>query len=551
MRNKKWLTVSMAGTLALSVVMAGCSKNEKESGNENAGESPGRSASSTPSASAANTLPFVKDGSLTLSFASYDNWYAPKSYAQNLPVWQEVEKNTGVKIKWDVSPASQYSDAMNVRLAAARDLPDIIKLPADPVKLGQDGIIVPLDDLIEKYAPNIKKFYADNPDIYKMAKSPDGHIYAISSVTSGAAYSDPYSLLIRKDWLDKLGLKEPTTLDEWYIVLKAFKEKDPNGNGKADEIPLSPQYALNGLAMFGNALGLHLSMYSYGYSVDANGKVQYDWLNPKAKELIVWLNKLYKEGLIDPEYMTKKDDKILADISRDLIGSTNSFLNQTGTYNSSNASSKAEWINVVPPGSGNQKGFYEKYGPLSGYTGISKDAKNKEIAMKWLDYIYASKEGARLVALGIEGKSYTMVDGKPQFTDFVTKNPDGLDPANALRSIGAFPITPWIRTDKGVYSEQAEMLLRINPSRVALAEKLKPYLVDAAPFDFILPTPEEAAELVKIGVDIPTYQEETLNKFIVGREPINWEAFTAKLKDLGIEKILQIKQKQYDRFKKQ
>ncbi|MBP1990747.1 extracellular solute-binding protein [Paenibacillus eucommiae] len=550
MGNKKRFTWLLIGTLILSLVIAGCGEKKDVKDKEQA-VSPSETATAESTEPSAYALPLVEPGSVTLSFATYDNHYAPKSYAQNLPVWQEIEKNTGVKIKWDVSPNAQYSSAMNIRLAAASDLPDIINLPSNPVKLSHDGVIIPLDELIDKYAPNIKKFYADNPDIYKMAKAPDGHIYSLSSVTSGAAYTDPLSLLIRKDWLDKLNLKEPTTLDEWYTVLKAIKEGDPNENGKPDEIPLSPPYSWLGSSIFGNALGLHLSFYSLGYSIDDNGKVQYDWLNPKAEEMIVWLNKLYSEGLLDPEFMTKKDDKILADVSRELIGSTVGFLNATEKYNSSVTSGKAEWINVVPPAEAGQKGFYEKYGPISGHTAISKDSKNPEIAIKWLDYIYASEEGARLVAMGIEGKSYTMEGGKPKFTEFITNNPDGLDPSSALRSIGAYPVTPWIRTDKGVYAESSNALLQLNPKQVEMAEKLKPYLIDAVPLEFILPSAEEVNDISRIGTDIPTYLEEAIVKFIVGREPIDWGKFTGKLKDLGIDKLIEIKQQQYDRFIKE
>jgi putative aldouronate transport system substrate-binding protein len=541
--TNKSVTIMTAGTLLFTAVLAGCGGAGDQAGQDKEGMNNGGTV--TPEG---YTLPIAKDGSGSLTVAVPDNSYAPKSYSQNLPVWQEVEKRTGVKIKWDVTPSAQYNQAMNVRLAAASGLPDILKLPSEPVKYGEDGLVIPLNDLIDKYAPNIKKYFTDNPNIHNLLKAPDGKIYALSADVSGTGISDPNGWLIRKDWLDKLGLQEPRTLDDWYRVLKAFKEKDPNGNGKADEIPLSPSSSWSGLSQFGNALSLHLDAYSFGYSVGANGKLQYDWTSPRTKELIVWLNKLYNEGLLDPEFMTKKSDKILADISRELIGATNGFVNNTARFNSATSNKEANWTITVPPGDGGSKGFYEKYGPLSGYWSISKDSKNPEMAIKWLDYIYASEEGARLVAYGIEGISYTMVGGKPEFTDFIKNNPDKLDPVSALRTLGAFPNTPWIRSEKGPLSGQPEALLKLNPALVEQAKKVEPYMTNGIPVRYMLASQAEIDEEKMLSADISTYQEETILKFIYGKEPIDWDKYTKKMKELGSDKMLAIKQKQYDRY---
>ncbi|MFK7693651.1 extracellular solute-binding protein [Paenibacillus sp. HJGM_3] len=549
-RKKKGLALTAAAVL-LTSMLSGCGGSDEPSGNEpKPTDSGAQGSSATPNAGAAYTLPLVKDGTGSLTVGVPDNRYAPKSYTQNLPVWQEIEKRTGVKINWDVTPVAQYNQAMNVRLAAASGLPDILQLPGSPVNYGTDGIIKPLNDLIDKYAPNIKKYFADNPKIANLHKAPDGKIYALSADISGTATTDPLGWLIRKDWLDKLGLKEPTTLDEWYTVLKAFKEKDPNGNGKQDEIPLSNQYTWGGLALFGNALGLHLGEYSYGYSVDANGKIKNDWLDPKAKELIVWLNKLYTDGLLDPEFMSKKTDKILADITREVVGATNNLLNATQKFNAAINKPGVNWVMTVPPANGTNKPFYEKAAPISGYWAISKDAKNPELAIKWLDYIYASEEGQRFVAYGIEGTSYKMVNGKPVFTDYVLNNPDKLDAVSALRTLGAFPNTPWIRAEKGPLSGQPEALLQPNPQLLEQAKRIEPYLVDNTPLKYILPTPEEADEEKRLSADINTYQEETLLKFIYGKEPIDWDKFTKRMKELGNDELTAIKQKQYDRVKK-
>jgi putative aldouronate transport system substrate-binding protein len=544
------MTVKLAMSITLlSVVLTGCSDSEEN--DKVIVDNTDNTVQEGKAETQNYTLPLVKDGTATLTVGVADNYYAPKSYAENLPVWKEIEKKTGVKINWDVNSSNQYNSVMRIRMAAANGLPDIVQLPDSPVEYGKDGLIISLTDLIDKYAPNIKRFMEQNPDIYNLLKSPDGKVYALSSVVSGTAYTDPNGLLLRKDWLDKLGLQEPTTLDEWYTVLKAFKEKDPNGNGKADEIPFSPQYSWGGVAeVFGHALGLHLAGYCRGYHVDENGKVHYGWMDPKAEKLIVWLNKLYKEGLIDSEFMTKKSDRILSDISRELVGSTNHLLNSTAKFNAAVGTKEVNWILALPPGESDETRFYEKFGPISTYFGISKDAKNPELAIKWLDYIYASEEGARMLAFGIEGLSYTMVEGKPEFTQFVSNNPNGLDPTNALRSIGAFPTLPWIRSSEGPFSLQPTAMLNLDPAMVKQAKRVEPFMIEALPLRFILATEDEVDEEKRLEMNINTYVEETILKFIYGAEPIEWAKFMEKLNKLGINDLLAIKQKQYDRYMK-
>lgn len=550
LRKKKSFLVAMS-TLLLLGALSACSGGGKE---ENSGATTQPSATSgateAPPADEGYTLPIVTDGSFTLKLAVPDNPYAPKSYTQNLPVWAEFEKLTGVKIEWDVTPSAQYNQTMNVRLAAATDLPDILKLPANPVTHAEDGVIIPLNDLIEQHAPNIKKYFEKYPNIKSLLTAPDGNIYALSSDVSGTTQADPNGWLIRKDWLDKLNLQAPKTLDDWYNVLKAFKEGDPNGNGKPDEIPHAPLYWWGGLQNFGKAMGLSLGDYSESYSVDSDGKVHYDWLDPRTEDLIVWVNKLFTEGLLHPEFVTKRSPaQLLPDITMDLVGSISGFVNNTAKYEAANeVAQNDDWVMIEPPANEGVTGWYEKSGPINGYFGISKDAKNPEVAIKWLDFIFASEQGARMQSYGVEGLSYTMVDGKPEFTDLIKNNPEGLDPVSALRSIGAFPSTPWIRDAEGIYSNQAKDLAELNPELKEQASKIEPFLKESIPFNYMLMTSEESEENNRISADLNTFHEELILKFITGKEPIDWEKYVKGMKDLGVDKLVAIKQKQYDRY---
>lgn len=562
---KRFLALLLSFILVFSLLLTGCGSKES-SGDGAKTETETKTDSQTTQQTKTDgekttsgveplTLPIVDPpGSVTLVWGTFDNWYTPASYTQNLEIFQAIEKDTGVKIIWDVVPPSQYQTTMQTRLAAGTDLPDFISVPGDVVKYAADGLIIPIDDLINKYAPNTLKYFEADPLTKKVLTAPDGHIYSLASVVTGTGVSDPYAWIVRKDWLDRVGVPEPTTIDEFYKMLKAFKENDANGNGDPnDEIPLVTRYGVRDLARFGDSWGLHL-FYSVGFYADESGKVVYEWMDPRAKELITWLNKLYSEGLIDPEFLTTKDDERLAKITRNIVGASTHFINAIENWDNvlkQAGVSDVNHIAVVPPvGPNGYKGHQEAYGPISGHFSITKDCKEPVVAIKWLDYVYASEKGFLYTTFGIEGKSYVMVNGEPQFTEWATNHPEGLPLASAIRSLGAMPNIPFIRSDVGYWSKQNMAFIAHLPKTKEMAEKISPYVIPA--FPPIMSTAEEAQQLSALMTDIGTYRDEMLAKFIMGQESLNnWDNFVQTLKSMGIDEVLRIKQQQYDRFMSQ
>ncbi len=137
--------------------------------------------------------------------------------------------------------SKNYKEQLNLALASG-DLPDVIMnvdvSPEQQMIYGEQGIFVSFTDLIEKYGDNTKKIFQEMPEVKGAITAPGNKIYSLPYINECYHCSLDYKMYVYKPWLDKLGLKEPTTTEEFYQMLKAFKEKDPNGNGKADEIPL-------------------------------------------------------------------------------------------------------------------------------------------------------------------------------------------------------------------------------------------------------------------------------------------------------------------------
>ncbi|MCM3747869.1 extracellular solute-binding protein [Paenibacillus pasadenensis] len=548
-QKAKLVSALMAAMLAAAGCQAG-SGDSGSTGNKGTDASPQPSASAAPGTASEpkNPMPIVTDGSVTLTVAAPDNPYAAASLAQNLPVWQEIEKATGVKIKWDVVPGSQFQTAMQTRLASGTNLPDVILSTFDLYKYSKDGLLLQLDDLIAKYGENAVKVFEAKPLLPALMKTPEGNTFHLSGTRDDEVAAGPYGWLIRKDWLDQLGLAEPVTVDDWYSVLKAFKEKDPNGNGKQDEIPMTNYNGVTQLYNWGNAWGLHLRT-SDGFYPDANGKIQYEWLDPKAKEMVVFLNKLVKEGLLDMEFAVNKKDQMTSKIIRSLSGATLAWQESNTLWTNKLREAgqpKAQWVMTTPPGGPNgYKGHIEKTGVVNGYAVINKKSPNAEAAFRWLDYVIYNEENMKRMTLGVEGKTYEMKDGQPVMTDFVTQNPDGLGAVEVIRSVGGWQLFS--------QASKLDYIAKLKQTDEILAERAKlvqPYLVPTA--EFAMPTEDEFTKINRKLTDITTYKDEMVAKFILGQEPIDkWDQFTKQIQAIGIDEVVAIRQSQYDRLMSQ
>jgi putative aldouronate transport system substrate-binding protein len=262
-----------------------------------------------------------------------------------------------------------------------------------------------------------------------LTTSPEGHTYTINGLTESAYYA-PFTFVVRKDWLDKVHLEVPETIDEWYQVFKAFKANDLNGNGKADEVPYSVGGHVWWLMNWGHAWDLHLFQ-TGGWYPDADGKMEFEFVNSKTREFYGWLNKLYKEGLLDKEFLTMgSEDKLYEKVTRNSVGAFPAFPNKIPELEKAlvtNGAGDAYLVPAIPPKGPNGDQMVEVIGDMSvnGYM-ITANCKNPELAVKYLDYIYASKEGMELMNFGIEGWTYTKAeDGSYLLSEDVTNDKDG------------------------------------------------------------------------------------------------------------------------------
>lgn len=551
-KNAKQLAVSLLSLLLAASMLAGCSSGNKSSseassaGDNNTASSQNAEevAPAVAESEGSFSLPFGNGETDSLTLACLEGWYSVVSMNDNLEIWQEVEKRTGVKINWEAS--ADYDTVMQPRVASGSELPDIFIVPptwsnSGVYKLAMDGIIQPLDDLISQYAPDIQKILDEDPDLKAMLTAPDGHIYSIADTPKYV--NDlvvPNALFIRQDWLDTLGLEQPATLDEWHEVLTAFKNDDPNGNGVNDEIPLSGIQLAEGLFSYLlSAADLPIGTGTWWY--DENGKVFCPYVTDEYKAFIAEINKWYSEGLIDME-MTRDEANFQALCATNVVGAFSHLAERDTQYNNLLETSgfpEAEYTLINYP-NGSKATEVLKRTPTWSHYAIPASSENAELAIKWMNFVWGTDEGVTLNEWGIEGKSWQEVNGEKQFTDYVLNNPDGLDPYNALRSMGASN-TLLVRTPAEIYAA-----LNSQGNAISYAEGLN--MIE--PFPDVMSTPEEQEILDMYQTDFNTYYKESLLKFITGADSMdNYQMFVDTLTSMGLDELTKVKQAQLDRSK--
>lgn len=460
--------------------------------------------------------------------------------------FKELERRTGVKVNFLHPPVGQGGEQFKLLIASRNDLPELIETswlsayPGGPEKAIKDGIIIPLNEYIDSSAPNYKAILESDEDLMKQAKTDSGTIYGFHAINLGENRGFG-GLILRKDWLDDLGLDLPVTLADWENVLTQFKEK------KGATYPLSlASSQLRSGNLFNTAFKIGDSFY-----LDEEGKVQYGPLQPEYKEYLAFLNKWYRDDLLDPDFASLDSKSIESNILNGKSGATFGYVGGSiGKWMKAATDPNFKLIGTHNPvmNEGEEPMFLGEFSHKirGGSVAITTAAKNPEVLVEWLDYRYTD-EGSTLKNYGIEGLTYEMVDGVETYTDLIMDNPDGLAIGNALAKYTQANYPGPGLCELPNYTRQYYQLEEQRQS----AENYNKYADNAAKYVMppIVATPEESKEQATILSEVNTYIEEKFVGFVTGVEPLeNFDAFVEAIKGLGIERVLEIKQAGVDRY---
>lgn len=540
MKWGKWGKTVLAATLVSSLALTACGSKPDSAG----------SASATNDNFNATGLPIVKE-KVTLKMVG--GKAATTKNFEEMQFFKEIEEKTNVNIEWELIPDASLAEKINL-LFASGELPDAfyghyILQNNEVLNNGSQGLLIPLEDLIDKHAPNLKKIMDENPDFRKELTAPDGHIYSLPTIdTSYPSAKD--ALFINKAWLDKLNLPVPTTTDEFAKVLKAFKDNDMNGNGKQDEIPFTFRHdnANTGIySMFGS-FGIvdHLNKAAnLNHITMKDDTVLYAAAEPEYKEAIQYFHELFKQGLIDQEAFTH-DNKVYTAKIKSKEKNIGAFVNWslTSTFG---VDESADFIPLPPlkGPNGHQMWGRSNVGILSkGAFAISNTNEHPEVTMRWIDEMYNWKTSAQankgVIGLNMkelpEGKLETIPAPKGMSNDeFRHKEAPG--------SKSVFAITKEFK-DK-VVSPNA------SNEKEELEKLYKPFQ-EKNIYPNLYFTIEENEQLSKYLADIDTYVTKQYAKWLMqGGIENEWDGYLKKLNEMGLKEMIKIYQDAYDRYKAQ
>ncbi|MCL2479647.1 MAG: extracellular solute-binding protein [Treponema sp.] len=321
------------------------------------------------------------------------------------------EQKTGIKLIWQVAPPTSITEQRRLSLASG-DYPDFYMAAGitkdEEVLYGTEGVLIPLNNLIDTYGYWMKDMFSDLPDARAMITTPDGNIYSLPMAMDHLHALYPNKMFINTEWMNKLGLQTPVTTEDFYNVMMAFKTKDPNGNGKADEIPHITE-AATGTAISGlwrYFVNSFIQMDANGFLVDKNNKVDTAYNKPELRQALAYVNRLVSDGLIDRTSFSISNAELrqLAENpGAQIIGST---VTQAPSSIYSMTSDRQKNFDAIAPlrgPGGVQLSFLDPSAQIStGALAITKSCKYPEAVVRWVDWFF-NQEGLMDMRIGREG----------------------------------------------------------------------------------------------------------------------------------------------------
>ncbi|AYB43200.1 extracellular solute-binding protein [Paenibacillus lautus] len=317
MKRNKILSVLWIGMLAFVFILSACSKGE-----EGGGSAAGSSTDSDASALEPGD-PFGKyDPPIQLDAVRFVGEEVKFPSGQDIKnnVWTDLYKEMGINLnyKWVVTGQEQYESKMNIAIAS-NDLPDIMQVTPEQLRqLADAGQLADLTPAFENYASDDLKQVMEIEKNALPSATFDGKLLAIPSTQPVIGGSAPL-LWVREDWMKKLNLPEPNTMDDLAAIAEAFAKQDPDGNGKADTygLALTKDIGLNSSSVgFFNGFGGFPQI----WIEDAEGQLQFGSIQPEMKEALAKLQDMFKNKLIDPEFGVKDTVKVFESVTTHKIG---------------------------------------------------------------------------------------------------------------------------------------------------------------------------------------------------------------------------------------
>lgn len=531
MRMKKFL-VGLMVMMTLTGTLAGCAPtmgNASNASKSSQGEVPEDNFN-------AEGLPILKEKQ---TFQIAIQQQSATHPAMNKEIVKEIEEATNVHIEWIEIPTASWKEKTNL-MFASEDLPDAFASEVS-TSLYYEQLAV-LDEMIVEYAPNVQKMI-ERPGYNTALQGPDGKIHQLPGGDESYHNQMDKTHWINAVWLEKLGLQMPTTTDEYYEVLKAFKTQDPNGNGEADEIPLT----FNGISTWATGMGDLIGPFGVvensKHIIVEEGKAVFPATQESYYEALKWMNKLFVEGLIDQEAFSLSQDQYNSKYKgKDVVGSLVGW--RADAVLGPEAKESYDYVVPLKGPEGKQLVNVNPIIRPQGFA-ITTACEQPEVLIRWYDYLNSSTELALKVGRGPEGIAWKKVDGgKYMFTPNIV--PEGMEAGQVRTNLSFAGQTP------ALYTIEMDNAMIPNPElpedrkKVAISESLA-YGAKTLPVGTDVPENMERRSLLL--TDIDTYIQKFLSDAVInGIDDQKWQIHLKALENLKVAEYVDLCQQFIDRM---
>ena len=462
--------------------------------------------------------------------------------------YAEMEKRTGVVVNVTSVPIFMANEQFNFMMAGG-ELPDMIDSFALLYPQGVDhavdeGLILDMNDFLHDWMPNYEHALTLNPQFTQDSLSAEGrltHANTLFIEDEGVTVG----MFIRRDWLDKLDMDLPVTYDDYYETLTAFKTE----LGKSGAFDIMYQGCTVNITGGYETVAFYTEDEETLPFMNIDGVASFGPINDGYRKYLETMAKWFDEGLLFQDYMTDTNRSTMmeAGICSDEIGLFTPNRDDLSRFHASvrTIDPDATLGGAYDMRATEDQEIHVRYPSQTIIYGIaiSGQCKNVELAAKWLDYCY-SEEGTILCNYGVEGEGLQYDEnGNPEYTDLVLHNPE-------MSSIACCAI----------YSKYGGAMLCYGRRNFGAYDQdvldLSDFWEESGDYDYVYPakagmTTEESEEISSYMAEIRSYVIESTNKFITGGEPLNdetWATYVQTLKDLGVDRVVELKQAALDRY---
>ncbi|WP_409345931.1 extracellular solute-binding protein [Paenibacillus sp. MBLB4367] len=527
-QKRKWLTGGSAFALS-AALLAGCGGTAANGTNQgDAGGQPGAQQSAKPAKA------------LELTWMRYE--HPSQALVADSAVVQEIQKRKQVKLNLQSVPQSNYDDKKKT-LISTNTIPDVLLVKQEDIQnFADSGVFLDLTPYLDKM-PNFKKIMQEHPEINK--NKLDGKLYGFPLVSRWGMQGGQMPT-IRKDVLAQVNMKAPATYEELYQVLKKMKEAYP------DSYPYTARGA-NGLTATENLINPVAFGFGSGYTNPTGAKVYYDPAekkykfgpsSPEFKEAIVYLRKLYKEKLLDPDYVTATSQIWQEKLSS---GKSMFFIDNFGfassfnlTLHKKDPNAQFTVLSTMASDKGVKRSLLYQLDHLGESYVINAKAKNVDELVSFIDWLYGP-EGTDLTSFGVENADYTKVNGEYKISDTaLNKYKDKPDPVRTMQSaLGTGYLGLALNTD-----DHPGLSFPTPQDTIAWNEAVLKEWKDGTAFRQYFDPPfnkEEREKLKQVRTQLDSYIAQTMDKFIMTEGALNdWNSFVQQAKAKGADELVNI-----------